>query len=110
MSPIVVAAVNGGRPASISYATTPSAYWSEAPVSESPLHCSGLIYSGVPMVAPVCVSPDCASDIFEMPKSVTKASPSLSTMMLAGFTSRWMTPPAERCAYASADPTWKMIA
>src|SRR2546422_5933333 len=36
---------NGSRPVSISYATTPSEYWSDAPVTSRVAHCSGLMRS-----------------------------------------------------------------
>ena len=42
-SAIMEGPANGGRPASISYATTPREYWSEAPVIVPPMHCSGLM-------------------------------------------------------------------
>src|SRR3989454_6838308 len=48
---------NGSRPVNISYATTPSEYWSDAPVTSRVAHCSGLMYVGVPTVTPVIVSP-----------------------------------------------------
>src|SRR5438552_2842814 len=54
-------------------------------------HCSGLMYDGVPTVAPVTVSP-CASATLAIPKSVTTAHPSESTITFAAFTSRCTTP------------------
>ena len=78
---------NGRCPVSISYATTPREYWSEAPETSQVAHCSGLMYAGVPTVTPVMVSPS-ASCTFAMPKSVTTAEPSSSIMMLADLMSR----------------------
>ena len=60
----------GVFPASNSYATIPSAYWSAAPVTGCPLNCSGHMYAGVPMIIPDCVSPWPSSRL-AMPKSVT---------------------------------------
>ena len=92
---IVESPLNGRCPVSITYATTPSEYWSEAPVTSRMSHCSGLMYVGVPTVTPVSVSPSACTTL-AMPKSVTTAQPSSSNMMLADLTSRWMTP--WRCA------------
>ncbi len=83
--------VNGGRPVSISYATTPSAYRSLRPSISSPAACSGLMYVGVPTATPWPVlnavgSPATAR---AMPKSASSARPvpcSMSTF--SGFTSR----------------------
>jgi hypothetical protein len=92
-----LSAVNGGRPVSISYRTHPSEYrsdrWSIAP----PCACSGERYDAVPRTAAVCST---VSFVVTraMPKSVTFTWPSRVTMMLAGFTSRWMTP----CPWATA--------
>src|SRR6266576_3250770 len=63
---------NGSRPVSISYATTPSEYWSDAPVTSRVSHCSGLMYVGVPTVTPVIVSPSACTTL-AIPKSVTTA-------------------------------------
>ena len=78
---------NGTFPVSISYPTTPREYWSEAPVSSRLSHCSGLMYVGVPTVTPVTVSPS-AWTTFAIPKSVTTAQPSSSSMMFADLMSR----------------------
>ena len=43
MTAIIDVPVNGGRPVSISYATMPSEYWSDAPVTASAVACSGLM-------------------------------------------------------------------
>ena len=43
MTDIIEVPGNGSRPVSISYATTPSAYWSEAPLMSLDRHCSGLM-------------------------------------------------------------------
>ena len=45
------------------------------------------MYDGVPTVAPVTVSP-CDSDTLAIPKSVTTAQPSASSITFAGLTSR----------------------
>ena len=37
------------------YATMPSEYWSDAQVTASATHCSGLMYAGVPTMVPVFV-------------------------------------------------------
>ena len=88
---MVELAWNGSRPVNISYATTPSEYWSDAPVTSRVAHCSGLMYVGVPTVTPVIVSPSACTTL-AMPKSVTTAHPSSSSMMFADLMSRWMTP------------------
>jgi hypothetical protein len=77
----------------------PREYWSEAPVTGLARHCSGLMYDGVPTVAPVIVKP-VRSVTLAMPKSVTMALPSPSSSTLAGLMSRCTTP--RRCAYSSA--------
>ena len=76
------------------------------------------MYWTVPITAPVTVCPPSTSTLLRlaprsmprragppveraMPKSMIIASPSVSTMMLAGFRSRWTTPAA--CAAASPD-------
>ena len=43
-----------------------------------------------------------------MPKSVTTALPSGSTITFCGFRSRWMIP--WRCAYPAACSTWRITA
>ena len=63
----------------------------------SAIACSGLMYTGVPSVTPVCVSfsaPD-ASAARAMPKSARSAWPS-SSRTFSGLMSRWITP--WRCA------------
>ena len=73
----------------------------------SPLACSGLMYSAVPMTSPTAVMPG-ASRTWAMPKSVTNARPlPSSSRMLSGFTSRCTMPWA--CAYASAQATSRMM-
>src|SRR5438132_421925 len=82
--------VNSGRPVSISYSTTPRAYTSvRGSCFCSPAACSGLMYSGVPRLAPAFVirvlpSPHQAS---AMPKSATSARPSWNST-LSGLMSR----------------------
>ena len=62
----------------------------------SPIACSGAMYSGVPMTAPVDVSAVAAVSAepamtFEMPKSSSLTwSSSPTRKMLSGFRSRWM--------------------
>ena len=63
----------------------------------SPRHCSGLMYSGVPMIWPVLVSPPppvlrSAPPILAMPKSISRTRPLLSRMMFEVLRSRWMMP------------------
>ena len=66
---------------------------SDCSVTSSPWHCSGLMYSGVPMVMPVFVSLSFSiSWIYEMPKSITYTRLSRVSMMFEGFTSRWTIP------------------
>src|SRR5688572_24197513 len=98
--------VNGGRPASISYATAPSAYrsarWSTCGSAEA---CSGAMYAGVPNATPSDVRPEALPDsltALATPKSVTRAWPRL-TITLSGLMSRCTTPCS--CAYASASVT-----
>ncbi len=93
-----VAAVNGGRPASISYSTHPSEYSSLRPsTSPPPAHASGLMYSGVPITKPASVRRCRVVEVTPRatPKSAMAAWLS-SNRMFSGFTSRWTTP--WRCA------------
>ena len=84
----------------------PSVNKSERGSTFSPLACSGDMYSGVPMRAPVRVSPDTSIER-AMPKSITLIRPLFSsTMMFCGFRSRWITP--SECAASSAAHTWRM--
>ena len=61
------------------------------------------MYFGEPSSIPVWVL---TSDerMRAMPKSMIFAGPPRTTMMLAGFTSRWTTP--RLCAYASPSAIW----
>ena len=84
----------------IAYSTLPrlnrSARWSSA----SPRACSGAMYGGVPVTTPVCVT--LASSIArasEKSVSLTRSTP-FSSRMLAGLTSRWISP----WAWAAAKP------
>ena len=81
----------GWCPVSISYATTPSEYWSDLPVMSLAAHCSGLMYDGVPTAMPVIVRPRFSATL-AIPKSVTTDQPSSSIMMLAGLMSRCTIP------------------
>jgi hypothetical protein len=92
---------SGRVPVSNSYRTTPSEKISVRVSTSNPLvcACSGDMYSGVPISAPVCVkSVCCVNDWFvalAMPKSITFGTgfPSTSvTRMFVGFRSRWMIP------------------
>jgi hypothetical protein len=68
---------NGGAPASISYATMPSAYRSLRPSISSPAACSGLMYAGVPTATPcpVLVLPPSPAIARAIPKSASMARP-----------------------------------
>ena len=92
MTACTVGPVNGGSPTSISYNTQPNEYRSLRPSMASPTACSGLMYAGVPMLVPACVSVSAPESLtaFPMPKSATSAWPSCS-MMFSGLMSRWMT-------------------
>ena len=91
----VVSPVNGRTPASISYSITPIAHTSApGPTNLAPPRaCSGAMYAGVPMTAPVCVRsappPRLAS-----PKSATFSTPAASRRTFPGFRSRWTMPSA----------------
>ena len=61
--------------------------------------CSGDMYSIVPSMAPVWVTPP-PSIVRASPKSISATRPCWSRMMLLGFRSRWMTP----SAWAAASP------
>ncbi len=50
------------------------------------------MYCGVPMTAPVSVRCVLPTSALAIPKSVRCTWPSASSRMLAGFTSRWITP------------------
>ena len=56
--------------------------------------CSGLMYSGVPMICPVAVAPRGAPSLrrLAMPKSISRTTPAASRMMFGVLRSRWMTP------------------
>ena len=56
----------------------------------------------MPMIDPVCVMSEAPARA--MPKSVTFARPSSSTMTFCGLKSRWMTP--RRCAKRAARRIW----
>ena len=80
----------------------PNVNRSERASTCSPRTCSGDMYSGVPINAPVCVVPPNSSER-AIPKSITEARPCWSTMMFCGFKSRWTTPSA--CAASRARQT-----
>ena len=60
----------------------------------SPRICSGARYEAVPSVMPVCVSVDCETMDFAMPKSMSLTVPSSRMRTLDGLMSRWMIPAA----------------
>src|ERR671937_695829 len=76
----------------------PTAYRSDWALTACPWACSGDRYWAVPMIEPVCVMSEAPARA--MPKSVTFARPSPSTMTLCGLRSRWMIP--RRCAQRAA--------
>ncbi len=108
--------VKGGRPLSISYRMQPSAYrsarWSTSP---EPLHCSGDMYVGVPITAPVVVwlTASALPLSLAMPKSSSLVrapvgiSGSGTRKMLSGLRSRWTMPWA--CTAASELHTLRTI-
>ena len=69
----------------------PAEYRSDGSLTAWPWACSGERYCAVPMIEPVCVMSE-APAARAMPKSVTLARPSSSTMTLWGLMSRWMIP------------------
>jgi hypothetical protein len=79
----------------------PIEYRSDGSLTAWPWACSGERYCAVPMIEPVCVMSDAPARA--IPKSVTFARPSSSTMTLCGLRSRWMTP--RRCAKRAARST-----
>ena len=88
-----VGPAQGDSPASISYSTAASEYWSlRASSARSPAACSGLIYAGVPTAKPVWVSPSSPASARAMPKSATSVLPSVVSRMFSGLMSRWTTP------------------
>ena len=96
--------VKGGTPVNISKSTHPRLYWSERASITSPVACSGLMYSGVPMAMPARVSrADEAVDSVAVPCSSARATPKSATTawpplsrMFSGLISRCTTP----CAWA----------
>ncbi len=80
----------GENPFTAYASTAPSANTSAAPVSSSPLICSGGMYPGEPSAPPVCVT-TLASTERAIPKSMTFG-PSSVTMTFDGFRSRWISP------------------
>ena len=91
----------GFLPVSPSYSTSVAAHTSAAPVTTSPVACSGAMYAMVPTTPPVWVIP-LSPESRATPRSVTRACPSSSTRMLAGLMSRWITPRSCACARASS--------
>ncbi len=75
---------------------------SDAALTAWPWACSGDRYCAVPMIEPVWVMSDAPARA--MPKSVTLARPSASTITLWGLRSRWMIP--RRWAKRAARRTW----
>ena len=75
----------------------------------SPRHCSGLMYSGVPMTEPVMVRPPVpvSSAPLAMPKSMRRTTPLASRMMFGVFRSRWMIPTSWMACRPSA--TWMLM-
>ena len=68
--------------------------------------CSGLMYSGVPIIWAVAVIPDPSSGTsrFAMPKSMRRTEPAASSITLPALRSRWMIPASWMACSASA--TW----
>ncbi len=94
-------------PTSASQSTTPAAYTSARRSSTSAWSCSGGMYPNLPLMRPswvTCRRPAALA----MPKSSTRATPSLPTRMFCGETSRWTTPssapPASRASCAACSP------
>ena len=94
----------------------PSEYTSvRVSMSSVPSACSGLMYSGVPIIWPVCVNTSCATALalvaLATPKSITFTrapveplaveSSDMPARMLPGFRSRWMMPFMCACWMAS---------
>ena len=95
---------HGRVPVSISHATSPRLYTSERAFAGAPSICSGDMYAGVPMAAPVIVKRESNSLECAMPKSLNNARPVPTSMKIfSGFTSRCTTPRA--CANANASAT-----
>ncbi len=92
----------GNLPVTISYKMTPKEYISDRSSTSWASACSGDIYSGVPIIIPVPVIPSVLRER-AIPKSIIRALPSLSIIMLLGFKSRWMTP--NRCASTKPSQT-----
>ena len=97
---------NGRVPVSISYRIRPSAYRSLRPSSGSARACSGLRYSGVPMITPLPVMPGGAGRAGHAEVG-DQRSPLASSITLAGLRSRWTTP--RLCAAARPSASWRVI-
>jgi hypothetical protein len=95
-------ASNARTPVRSRYNTDPSENTSLRASSGSPVACSGDMYDGVPKNSPALVS--CAAGILAIPKSMSLGCPLGSTMMLAGFTSRWTM--SFSCAWWRASATF----
>ncbi len=117
-SSVTVVPVNGRTPNSASHSDTANANTSARTSTAPPASCSGAMYAGVPIAAPVAVrrrsrvtvgdgdGDSTASAAHAMPKSVTSTraarSAVTSTSTLSGLKSRWTMPAA--CAAASPSP------
>ena len=101
--------VNGSRPVASSKAITPRAYTSVRASMGPSSHCSGAMYSGVPMMTPDSVRPAArAPRSFAIPKSTSftksRCPWRCTRKTFSGFRSRWITP----CSWAhcSASHSW----
>ena len=91
--PVMLSRLNGERPSNSEYRVTPRLHRSEAGSARSPSNLSGAMYSGEPMYTPVWVSAALPWTL-AIPKSISTVRSSSVSMMLAGLTSRWVTPTA----------------
>ena len=98
---------NGNRPVIASYSIVPTAYQSEAGVSDPPVACSGAMYSTVPNHSPpVSAETPPTSNSSASPKSSTTTRPSLVTITLDGLRSQCRRP--ARCSVRSALASWRV--
>ncbi len=92
---------NKSSPVNASQRTTPAEYTSLRAVVSSSMICSGAMYASFPFTSPGLVVRT-RSSALATPKSSTRATPSMPTMMLCGETSRWTIPSGSpRSSFAS---------
>ena len=119
-SSTIVRPWNGRVPYSASYSATQKLNWSAAGVAASPRNCSGAMYAGVPITAPLWVvlpeiacSSECSAGASDSddntcsrtrPRSSTRTTPSSPRIALAGLKSRCTKPWA--CSSARPRPAW----